>query len=1178
MAAVKNSAKREVESVKDYTQELSGSHTSSPTSTTSSDDNNSMGPQRCQSLDVHQSLLNGAQPYPFVCGGVLDAPCSDDSLPSGALVNGSASHCTSEEPHVPNKDASPLPGTDTNPEVLEPPSELQSNTWQKPDGHFTNAPSTQTSSESDNSGCETPLLEGDGDNASIGQLWTSNGVEPSSLWDVDCNSESSESSSDDYEGLNRGLREKFMYLLLKGGALDRVVKRKREIDSLQPSRKREMLMKRVPSNGNVNGCNANSDCDSGSFLMEGSSIIDESLKACAGSHQKDSCVKKSIMSDGEVGGQDESDTHVDAKPAALKRSLETESESELSFFQCTKCDANFKEKRQLHRHMMYHLDLHHQEWQESLAHPFICKECGRLFRERSFLQKHMLIHQVRREKLMEEIKSLNESGHEGSRGDYGASGHQPCSGGAETPDRDEDESCYSREEPNHETSTKSDLEAHQRTSDLNPSQRRLATSFGMYFCPICTFTSKSRSIFREHLQLVHDRAFSDYELQSAQGHGGLTSQNKAHFSPKPKFLKELQNKKGLAGSSMRSNGLSNLYIPDNGAPETCKGLNSPVRKWSFSSLANNPSASSLQRDMPSKLSYSAQRKGVPTDLSIGEEGSQERDANSRASFDMESSSCIKFTNNPKVVAAPSRKVPSKRKMSTPSRNTPVNTFLISSKPKPASSGKMFYPFHSANYDSDDPDHSDLNAIEHHQTPYTPEHVLQPGRLLHRVGDDNFTSEQSDFVDNSEYDDEIRTLVVKEENIETSIGEDNSEYQDMSDSYTSYSIPPMFEMEQKCCPYCPAVFDSGVGLSNHIRGHLHRLGLRYEARHMLSPEQVASQDQQPRVRRRVATIKRIKKATEKPAAQTEHTCPLCLGWFDTKTGLSNHVRGHLKRLGKSITGVSKSPLSILKELLQDRNEHSNMLQVLEPNLYLSRPFISQNEFAENEGPSHEPTDDSEMIQHYSDDLIAEDEEMNETAEEKVNGVTETSSTLVELLKERQPDRDPEDTVQSQTARARFMVPSLKTASSKSLPEQPDPSRSQDTLEPNKKVCIHCNATFHSGVSLSNHLRAYARRKKLALEEGTTYDCSVKRARSRSGPKRKTFQTQPTTSEVIYTLPCRFCDLVFEGPQHVQEDWVKHLQRHLMHSGTGAPMVEIPALPAVPPVREEQSAPDRITQGQ
>lgn len=116
------------------------------------------------------------------------------------------------------------------------------------------------------------------------------------------------------------------------------------------------------------------------------------------------------------------------------------------------------------------------------------------------------------------------------------------------------------------------------------------------------------------------------------------------------------------------------------------------------------------------------------------------------------------------------------------------------------------------------------------------------------------------------------------------------------------------------------------------------------------------------------------------------------------------------------------------------------------------------------------------------------------------------------------------------------------------------------ELNRKVCVHCNATFHSGVSLSNHLRAYARRKKNALLDGTTYDCKRKQ-RSRSGSKKKTHPLLHT-SEEIYRLTCRFCDLVFQGPLSVQEDWVKHLQRHIMNTAvphTGAAMVEVTCFP-------------------
>uniref|UniRef100_A0A672JTH7 Zinc finger protein 644 n=1 Tax=Sinocyclocheilus grahami TaxID=75366 RepID=A0A672JTH7_SINGR len=78
---------------------------------------------------------------------------------------------------------------------------------------------------------------------------------------------------------------------------------------------------------------------------------------------------------------------------------------------------------------------------------------------------------------------------------------------------------------------------------------------------------------------------------------------------------------------------------------------------------------------------------------------------------------------------------------------------------------------------------------------------------------------------------------------------------------------------------------------------------------------------------------------------------------------------------------------------------------------------------------------------------------------------------------------------------------------------------------------------------------------------TCDCKQKRPRSRPGPKRKAFSSSHATSEVIYRMTCRFCDLIFQGPQSIQEDWIKHLQRHLMHTsipGVGAGMVEVSAL--------------------
>lgn len=43
--------------------------------------------------------------------------------------------------------------------------------------------------------------------------------------------------------------------------------------------------------------------------------------------------------------------------------------------------------------------------------------------------------------------------------------------------------------------------------------------------------------------------------------------------------------------------------------------------------------------------------------------------------------------------------------------------------------------------------------------------------------------------------------------------------------------------EKKCPYCQDCFDNGIGLANHIRGHLNRVGVSYKVRHFISPEEV-----------------------------------------------------------------------------------------------------------------------------------------------------------------------------------------------------------------------------------------------------------------------------------------------------------------------------------------------------
>lgn len=43
--------------------------------------------------------------------------------------------------------------------------------------------------------------------------------------------------------------------------------------------------------------------------------------------------------------------------------------------------------------------------------------------------------------------------------------------------------------------------------------------------------------------------------------------------------------------------------------------------------------------------------------------------------------------------------------------------------------------------------------------------------------------------------------------------------------------------ERKCPYCPDRFHNGIGLANHVRGHLNRVGVSYNVRHFISPEEV-----------------------------------------------------------------------------------------------------------------------------------------------------------------------------------------------------------------------------------------------------------------------------------------------------------------------------------------------------
>ncbi|XP_066547867.1 zinc finger protein 644 [Amia ocellicauda] len=1298
---------------------------------TSSPKNNALSLQEQLSTDTYEKPLNGAQPILFVHSSATAVSTADHTLLTGTVVNGPVPSTTSEKQCVLNKgsvslsNAQPLeqPAKISSPPVSKTPHELkipttseaQSQAQQEVSGLVPDPLAAQKvaslnqpyEEEEESEAARTSLSEDTTEGTPMMQIMKSEEMNNRKTWHFSL--ESSDSSSDEYDSahdLNWDPQKEFMQFLWENNEND--LAREAEVapqPSVQRRRKRKMDMVELEDLSenvwaDLNHASKRSRMDDVSDYEESSqnTISNKRLHSFRRKPNTQSSVdlcekypsetveaiKQLILNspskkhlDGHNMGEMDSFSCMGSKLKPIKTEPSTglDGEQEPSFFPCTKCNVNFKEKKHLHRHMMYHLDGNNQFRHVNVPRPFICRECGRSFRDRNSLLKHMIIHQERREKLMEEIKGMNELQDEGRNARLQC---PQCVFGTNCPKtfvqhaktHEKDKRYYCCEECNFMAVTEHELECHRVSAhgaNLKPTyiivqktdakgQKKLVAKYDIlgspkksftYSCKICPFSTPNKNVLKKHVELIHQQQYheegdspqsdktNDYAVPEYEQHtvSDKSQKTDARLHLKPKHCMEKQAFRSRTEMPFLSDGLSDLFRKNKSMQKARKGMfNSQLAKWSLSKTTNK--LSSLRRhDKQSKLTFQPVEKiDVTTGLPYADDSYSDSEQGYGSMYEVNlekqnsRSNCYKPLT-PKIetssdVYFPSydsdqsqedsddadsedmagsrsllRTSPNKRKISVPYPEAMDQGSLVVL-PKLEQNPKKDDGLENLDEDvpEDTYDFSDytseatanfLDCNENEQNPYARNYFIRRQRFPMKE-DRGLTS--SIFEDSSSVEKDnnaIQKVKVKEECIETEVCAEalESTLATHGDSFANFDMSP-FTAERKSCPYCPALFESGVGLSNHVRGHLHRVGLSYDARHVVSPEQVASQDRKPRIRRKITAVRRIKKV-DKPDSQTEHTCPLCGGWFDTKTGLSNHVRGHLKRIGKTISSTSKSPVCILNEMMQDKEEYKNILQVLNKKRFFSRPFVSQK-FASSDGLFLSPTGIPVKIQHASPDgetwAPAASQQEGEgfgkkLVEAKPAVKSPQSSTLIELLKKKRQDEEMEmSKIRSQTARKRLTASPPKENSVGTQAVKTELNWQPDKNELNKKVCVHCNTTFPSAVSLSNHLRAYARRKRAALLEGTTYDCKQKKPRSRPGPKKKIFPL-PHTAEEIYRLTCRFCDLVFQGPLSVQEDWIKHLQRHLMNTSvprTGAGMVEVTALPKDASSVSEQQTPLLVTQ--
>lgn len=160
-------------------------------------------------------------------------------------------------------------------------------------------------------------------------------------------------------------------------------------------------------------------------------------------------------------------------------------------------------------------------------------------------------------------------------------------------------------------------------------------------------------------------------------------------------------------------------------------------------------------------------------------------------------------------------------------------------------------------------------------------------------------------------------------------------------------------------------------------------------------------------------------------KTELVCPLCREWFYTKTGLSNHVRGHLKRLGKPCsTSTIKSPLIILKELMRDKKQFQIKLQALEKKCHSRNnlfPFKYNNGIIISTAKVQRIMQGSRRHGHVS-SRSAEERKRTESNKDSMKG--SPSSDLIGILKKRRAHEEAKVKNLPQTARKAFLGNAVK----------------------------------------------------------------------------------------------------------------------------------------------------------
>uniref|UniRef100_A0A3Q2PRC3 Zinc finger protein 644a n=1 Tax=Fundulus heteroclitus TaxID=8078 RepID=A0A3Q2PRC3_FUNHE len=1080
-----------------------------------------------------------------------------------------------------------------------------------------NGPSLHQATQAHELHCLTSEKE---EEKSITQLKTVQEIDSPGIWGFD--TESTENSLDNFNSasdLNWDPHKEFMQFLLENHNDSPVEEPKEEVGPANSQRRRKRKMDMVvmvdPSEDlypDLSPKPSEKSSDAEGHLD--SSPVGEVSKSQKLSKQQSTATDivpkypngtvktiKEILYKTPAGSSHEN--NINDKLPTLKGRLKVNSHSHgrPSSYSCSKCKLVFKKEHRLLRHMKTHNDP-----PRISTKPFICRECGKCFKVSNLLINHMSIHR-NKARLTEDVKDANDKKKEEKNAKFFC---PQCPFGTSCPNtfvehaktHEKDKRKFECDKCNYMTLSDSDLRRHNimHTTIIRVRKRMNRNDNEVFPCNICSYKAFGKHVFEKHLMLRHQMSFDEYS--AAQQDETIAQQSRERKSPKRKtpleeftskvsVQNQISKKEDLPGES--GGGISDLFRNSKFKRDAKSQLTESKLDKSINVLLSRQNHKKKVGEQEESNSFSTNDHDHHTNPSKNEKDDSDE---SQEATPVKVKDTAGLCNDPKLNLDHSsvKRSQSKRKMSTPYRNTSDqdSCFIL---PKPLPSPKKVNI-----EDTSDLDEKEMFSVKeseangnHFSDAFNKEkkHIIYTySRRMSMRGALQASKKLFEKIKTEEQ--EQNDFEIKEECIETEVFQETFDTHQIPLGESPSEDLSELELDSKKCPYCPAIFESGVGLSNHVRGHLHRVRLSYDSQH--GAQDMAYQDRRPRMRRKNSALRRLKKAlqddSDSETVRTIHSCPLCGDSFDNRTGQSNHIRGHLKKLGRNFTSKSKSPLILLRELMRDKKECQRAYQILGKRRYnfqygdlpklpvVNRFTSSQMGFPKSNSVSSLSTDAKQPIPSFS---VTESKSENGQLEKlDIKNSLSGTTALIGILKKRKLQEDARQKGSSQMSRNGLPASSSteESSGSKVVSSLPN-SLPGEKGEFNRKVCVHCNATFHSGVSLSNHLRAFAKRQQIALLEGTTIQCKAVRTRSRPGLKKKTLPLTQSPEE-MYRLTCRFCDLVFQGPLSVQEDWIKHLQRHIMNTGvpyTGLGMAEVTSLSTNPPtLKTDQDSPLSVAQ--